>query len=80
MLAENNPHLESKQLQNIKKDFKQFYLFLDELFNKQGVFVGSMDGLSQTLLSSYESNKVITMQSTDGATIFLHYKENSLKR
>jgi hypothetical protein len=77
---EINPQIENKQLQNIKKDFKHFYAFLDEFFNKQGVFQASFDLLTQIQLETYETNSTITFQSADKATIYLHYQENILKR
>ncbi len=72
-LKEGNPLLNNTQLQLIKQDYKAFYKFLDDLFNKQNIFTNSLDGLTQDLLGSYEENKQITIQSTDKATIHLHY-------
>jgi hypothetical protein len=79
-IIEKMPHLKNKQLQGLRKDFQNFYNFLSEFFNKQGLFKDSFDALAQAQLGRYEFEKTITFQSADKATIHLHYHENVIKR
>ncbi len=79
-IKEENKDYDRAALPGLKQDFKQFYMFLDEFFNKQGTFVCSFDLVAQKQLSDYEANRAISFQSADKAIIYLHYQENTLKR
>ncbi len=79
-IKEQNQNYDASVIRDLKKDFKRFYEFLDEFFNKQGTFLSSFDLIAQKQINSYALGGVITFQSTDKATIYLHYQENTLKR
>lgn len=79
-LQQQFTNINQQQLQKIKQDFKMFYQYLDELFNKKNIFAHSLEGITKELLTSYEEKKQITIQSSDKAIIHLHYLRGVLRR
>lgn len=73
LVKNNTINKDSNFWLELKKDFDNFYRFLDKLFNEQTLFVDSINQQAKKMLATYTIDKEIVLKSNDKSKIYFHY-------